>query len=134
MILELYALAGVWLILVLLISAQGAATPLAHGFAYGLGPRDEDKPRPVIAGRLDRTVRNHIESLALFLPILIALWALDASNALSGWGALTFLSGRLLFAGFYIGGVPVLRSVAFGVAGVGLAMMAAPVTQALLAL
>ena len=33
MIFELYALAGVWLILVLLISAQGAATPMSDADA-----------------------------------------------------------------------------------------------------
>ncbi|MGD2132914.1 MAG: MAPEG family protein [Maricaulaceae bacterium] len=133
MVVEIWAMIGVWAVLAALLTVQGLWTPLAHGFAYGLGPRDEAKPRSVFAGRVDRTVANHIESMALFLPVVIAAIALDASTQLSAWGALTFLVGRIAFAFFYIGGVPVLRSAAFGVSLVGLAMMMSPVVDAILA-
>ncbi|MEO1015492.1 MAG: MAPEG family protein [Pseudomonadota bacterium] len=120
---ELYALLAAGGLLFALLLIQGALTPLAHGFKYGLGPRDEAKPRSAFAGRVDRTVVNHMEGLALFVPLIVVAALAGVSSQLTVWGAAAFVGARAAFALFYIAGVPVFRSIAWGVSVVGLIMI-----------
>ena len=127
---ELTALLGVVGILFLLLVFQGALVPINQGFGWGLGSRDAQQEPSVMQGRAKRTVVNHMEGLALFLPLIIVAQLADISTPMTVWGAGLFLAGRAAFALLYLGGVAVLRSVAWAVSVTGLIMFAIPLINA----
>ena len=127
---ELVSLMGAVAILFLLLMFQGALVPLAQGFGWGLGSRDSEREATILQGRARRTIANHLEGLAMFAPVVIVAHLADVSTTLTVWGAGIFLIGRAAFAALYIAGVPVLRSLAWGVSITGLIMTAIPVISA----
>ena len=73
-----------------------------------------------------KAARNLAENLPVFLGLgLLALLVEGANMALAVWGAQVFVLSRILYAGVYIAGVPLVRSVVFTVGLAGLIMMAA---------
>jgi uncharacterized MAPEG superfamily protein len=59
-------------------------------------------------------VRNHVEGLALFAPLVLVADAAGVSNPWTQGAALFYLVMRLLHAGFYAGGITPLRSISWG--------------------
>ena len=129
---ELLALVGVVGILFLILMYQGALVPLNQGFGWGLGSRDLQCDKTVSQGRAARTVANHLEATAMFAPLIIVAHLADVSTTVTVWGAGLFLASRAAFACLYLAGVPVLRSVAWGISIIGLLMIAAELVRAAL--
>jgi uncharacterized MAPEG superfamily protein len=101
---------------------------MAHqrGLRWALGPRDEPVP-PLsgIAGRLERCLRNFLETFVLFLA---ATWLADSSGHTGGLvllGAQLYLWGRVLYVPLYASGVPVVRTLAWAVASAGIVLILA---------
>ena len=130
MTIELQALLAVTAILFVLLVIQGALVPVTHGFGWGLGPRDEPRSPSVMQGRASRIVANHLEGMALFVPLVVVAAAAGVSTPLTQTGALVFAAARAAFAVIYFFGVPVLRSAAWGVSVLGLAMIAFDLVRA----
>jgi uncharacterized MAPEG superfamily protein len=124
MITETQSLLGVTALFAALILLQGALTGRYHGARYGLGPRDEPIEKTVLERRIQRTISNHLEGMALFIPLVMALEAKAISTSLTQAGAMTFLAARVAFSVLYLLGVPLLRTVAWIVGVSGLVMMA----------
>ena len=108
----------------LLLAIQGALTPIFHGFKWGLGPRDDAREPTKFQGRANRIVANQIEAMVLFVPLIFIVHATGASSEATVTGAWVFFISRMLFALVYFLGIPVLRSFVWGVAVVGLCMIA----------
>ncbi len=123
MSIEFQALFGVTALLLALLCVQGGLVPATHGFKWGLGPRDEPRDPSVLQGRLSRIVANHLEGMAMFVPLILIAHLSDISTSLTQAGALVFLAGRAAFAVIYFIGIPVLRSASWTVAMVGLFMI-----------
>ncbi len=119
MSIELQALFGGVVILLVLLSVQGGLVPAIHGFKWGLGPRDEPRDPSVLQGRVSRIVANHIEGMAMFAPLVLIAHLIGLSTPLTQWGALIFIAGRVAFSVVYFLGIPVLRSAMWGVATTG---------------
>jgi uncharacterized MAPEG superfamily protein len=94
------------------------------GFKAMLGGRDEVRPLTGWGGRVVRAYSNLIDNLVLFGAVVLSVHVVGASNDASALGALIFLACRVAHAIFYIGGVPVLRTVVY-LGGVGGTMMVA---------
>ncbi len=92
------------------------------GFKAMLGPRDGLPPLTGWGGRVVRAYANLMDNLVLFGAVVLTIHVVGASNEMTALGAVIFFVSRLAHAVFYIGGVPVLRTVAYlgGVAGIGL--------------
>lgn len=114
-----------------LLAIQGAMTPVFHGFKWGLGPRDQAREPTVLQGRANRVVANHLEAMLLFVPLILTTHITGAASDMTVNGAWTFLVSRILFALVYFIGIPVLRSLIWGVAVVGLIMIATDLFAAL---
>ena len=63
-------------------------------------------------GRLARNVRNQIEGMALFVPLVVIASITGISNGWTQWGALIFVCARLAYVPFYAFGIKGLRSMA----------------------
>jgi uncharacterized MAPEG superfamily protein len=88
------------------------------------GPRDESVPAYTgAAGRLDRAFRNYMETFPLFAAALIAAYLMAKLGPLTVWGAGLYVAGRALYVPLYVAGVPVLRSLVWTLASVGLVMV-----------
>ncbi len=120
---EFQALFGVAAMLLVLLFIQGGLAPAIHGFKWGLGPRDEPRDPSVLQGRMKRIVANHLEGMAIFVPLILIAHLSGVSTPLTVAGAVLFLTARAAFAIIYMIGVPVLRSAAWGAGFVGLAMI-----------
>lgn len=120
---ELKILVWVVALLFALLSYQGALVPINHGFKWGLGSRDEPRTPTVSQERARRTIANHLEGMAMFVPLILAAHLAGISNEATVWGAGLFLAGRVAFAICYLAGIPMLRSLSWGVSIVGLAMI-----------
>ena len=75
------------------------------------------------AGRAMRAHRNMLENLVLFAIVVLVAKAIGVSNGMTVLGAEVFVAGRVAHAVLYIIGVPWLRTAAFAVSLVGLAMI-----------
>ncbi len=89
--------------------------------AVNLGPRfvmsDRSRPPPDdgFSGRVGRTLRNNLESAAMFIPVTVSIALLHGTSALSVDAALLYVLARVLFTLFYWLGSNKARSTAWTV-------------------
>lgn len=124
MTVEILSIAVLCVILLLTTFVQGSLVPLTHGFRWGLGSRNDPVVETAVQGRFARCVQNQIEAICIYVPITAIVVFLDRTSELSAVASWLVIVGRALFVPFYVFGVFGLRSVAYGVATVGLLMMA----------
>ncbi len=89
-----------------------------------VGPRDNPPETSVQGRRSERALANGIEGMVPFIALALLLIVVpgDADRGLPG--AQLFVVCRFLYAGIYIAGIPVLRSIVWTVGHLGLLLMA----------
>jgi uncharacterized MAPEG superfamily protein len=94
------------------------------GVDFNAGPRDEPGP-PVgkVTGRLKRAQANLYETLPLFAAAVLIAHVAGREGALTLWGAWLYLLARIVYVPLYAFGAPYVRSFAWTVAMLGLAMI-----------
>lgn len=77
------------------IVAASHAASLQCGYWWTASARDEAAP-PLrgVAGRLDRALRNYLETFPLFAAVVLVAHASGTHNALTVWGAQLYLWAR----------------------------------------
>ena len=117
------AVLGLFVLQTFLPSAMRARSGEADQIAYLRSNRDARPAAPVMAGRMERALRNLMEALPVFLPL--ALLA-EIKGIEGGWaltGAAVFFFARLAYVPAYASGIPLLRSAVWTVGHAGLVMM-----------
>jgi len=118
-------LLGYTLVLALVhIMAAAQARTKQYGTTWNTGARDETMPplRPVPA-RLERAQANLLETLPLFAAAVLAVVAAGRTGVLSEVGAWMYLLGRLVYLPLYALGVPVVRTIVWATASLGLVLV-----------
>jgi uncharacterized MAPEG superfamily protein len=94
------------------------------GLDYNMSARDAPAPpmRPVTA-RLKRAQDNLFETLPLFAAAVLIAHVAGREDALTLWGSWAYFGARVLYVPLYAFGVPMLRSLVWGVAIAGLVML-----------
>ncbi|WP_376704794.1 MAPEG family protein [Mesorhizobium sp. ISC25] len=111
------------LCLIQVIIASHAAS-LQRGYRWTASSRDaEVSPLTGIAGRLDRALRNFLETFPVFVTAVFLVHVLGRESALSEWGAGLYFSARLVYLPLYATGVFLLRSLIWNVAFAGIALL-----------
>jgi uncharacterized MAPEG superfamily protein len=105
----------------MLVAVQGAM--LQVGLPTLAGNRENMPAIAGWAGRAARAHRNMLESMALFVPLVVIAVISGKANAMTLLGAQVFFWARLVYAGVYIAGVPWLRTGVWGVSVIGLILM-----------
>ena len=109
--------------LVQIIAASHAAS-LQRGYRWTASPRDEKvEPLRGVAGRLNRALRNFVETFPLFAAVVLAAHVTDTHNALTEWGARLYFWGRVAYVLLYAAGVPLISSLLWNVATIGIALI-----------
>lgn len=90
-----------------------------------LGPRDNLPPRENVFGiRGERANHNFKETLPWALGLLILVQITAQANGLTALGAWIYFWARVAYLPIYVFGLPVIRSLAFGLSLAGLGLMA----------
>lgn len=94
------------------------------GIVYNMGPRDSAGPpvRPITA-RLQRAQANLFETLPIFAAAVLIAHVSGRTDATTLLGAQLYLGARVLYVPLYAAGIPVVRSIVWGVSLVGLIMV-----------
>ncbi len=123
---EFILLAATLVLALAQILAAGAARTAELGAKWNAGPRDGTPPPPgKLAGRLMRAQANLFETLPLFIAAVLMAHVAGKDGALTAWGAHLYFFGRLAYVPLYAFGVAYVRSLAWGVAALGLILIIA---------
>jgi uncharacterized MAPEG superfamily protein len=106
------------------IIASAIATTAQYGSQWNLSARDDPMP-PLkgIAGRLRRALRNFLETFPLFAAAVLIADATNRHGALAVWGSQIYFWARLVYLPIYAAGIPVIRTVVWCVATIGIVMV-----------
>ena len=111
-----------------LIAATGANQ--AVGLPTLAGNREGLPDLTGWAGRAKRAHLNMIENLVLFTTLVLIAAAAGKANAMTAMGAMIFFWGRLAYAVIYLAGVAWLRTAAWFVSVIGMALIAIELLKA----
>lgn len=119
------AFGALLLIIHIIIATQ--AKNMQYGAKWNIGPRDDAVPAPSpITGRLARAEANFLETFPIAIVALLGVVIANrtsASTALGGW---IWLGARVVYIPLYWAGVPVIRTICWGISIVGLAFVIWP--------
>jgi uncharacterized MAPEG superfamily protein len=83
---------------ILQIIAASHAASLQRGYKWTASPRDAKvEPLRGVAGRLDRALRNFVETFPLFAAVVLVAHVTDTHDALTEWGARLYFWGRVAY-------------------------------------
>lgn len=106
----------------IVLSSQAAS--LQYGYRWAASARDQAMPPLTgVAGRLERALRNFMETFPLFASAVLIANAIDRHNWMTVWGAQLYFWGRLAYVPLYASGVPLLRSMVWNVATIGIILV-----------
>src|SRR4030095_3363100 len=99
------------------IVAASHSASLQRGDRWSASARDEPVgPLHGVAGRLDRALRNFLETFPLFAAVVLTAAAVGRHNALTEWGAQLYFWGRVVYMPLYSAGISLVRSLVWNVA------------------
>ena len=117
---------GAVLLLVHLIIATQAKNQ-QYGARWNIGPRDEPLAPPLpMTGRLIRAQANFLETFPIAIVALLGVVIANRTSATTALGGWIWLGARVAYLPLYALGVPVVRTIAFTVSIVGLALVLKP--------
>jgi uncharacterized MAPEG superfamily protein len=94
-----------------------------RNFAWLAGPRDDQRPVGVVAARLDRALRNFLETFPLFAAALIGCIFAQKLGTLTLYGSGLYVIARALYVPLYASGVAVVRTLVWTVSVIGIVMV-----------
>lgn len=123
---ELTYLVYAVILLIAHVLIQATFSDLAKGIGWALGPQDEPRDQPPVPARIERALRNYLETLPAFIALALILKVTDLGTSGSALGAAIWFWARVAYIPAYASGVPLVRSVAFFASLGGLALMILP--------
>jgi uncharacterized MAPEG superfamily protein len=117
-------------LLLVLVLIQAAAGVVAQGPIPMANSRDDLPPPKPFQARTKRVVDNHREGLIIFAPFVLAAAVAHVSNYWTVLGAELFFYSRLIHAGLYLAGVPMIRPLVWAVGLAGTVMVLFAVLRA----
>ena len=103
--------------------ATGQFATMQHGLAYNMGPRDEAKPLTGVGARVQRAFANYMQTFPFFAAVVLIAHVADRHSWLTATGAHLYFWARLAYVPLYAAGTPVVRTVAFLVATLGIVLI-----------
>ena len=103
----------------ILLSSHAASRQ--YGYRWASSARDQGMPPLTgVAARLERASRNFMETFPLFAAAVLVASIIDRHSWMTVWGARLYFWGRLAYLPLYARGVPLVRSMAWNVATIGI--------------
>ena len=117
-----YLLFSVVLTAVQVVIAAAAANHVV-GLTTLAGNRDRLPEYTGFAGRAKRAHLNMLENMVVFTALVLIAAVAGKANATTATGAMIFFWARVAYAVIYLIGIPWLRTLAWAVSVVGMAMI-----------
>jgi uncharacterized MAPEG superfamily protein len=109
--------------LVQIVVASHSAS-FQRGYRWTASSRDEVvEPLRGVAGRLDRALRNFLETFPLFAAVVLSAHAAGRHSAFTEWGAQLYFWARVAYLPLYAAGIPLVRSMVWNVAVAGILLV-----------
>jgi uncharacterized MAPEG superfamily protein len=108
-------------LLQVLLSAHSAS--LQVGYRYTATAREARPALTGVAGRLERALRNFLETFPLFAVAVLLVHVTNRQGTLSATGAAMYLAARIVYVPLYAAAVPLARSLVWNVATVGILLL-----------
>ena len=103
------------------IIASSHAASLQRGYRWTASARDEPvQPLTGVAGRLERALKNFLETFPLFVALVFVAQLSGIHNQLTEWGSFLYLGARVAYLPLYAFGVFLVRSLVWNVAAAGM--------------
>ena len=121
---ELTMLAWTLVLALVQIFLTAALRTKETGLSFNMSARDgaAPPPRPLTA-RMQRAQANLFETLPLFVAAVLIAQVAGRHSSQTVLGCELYLAARVLYVPLYAAGVPVLRTLVFGVSVWGLIML-----------
>ena len=127
MAVELKILAWGALLLFVYVFAAIRAKTQQYGRKWNMSARDEELPPPnPLTGRLMRAQANFEETFPIAIVALLGVVVAGRTSQWTAIGGWLWLGARLVYLPLYALGVPVVRTLAYTVSIIGLAMVLRP--------
>jgi len=127
MAVELQLLAAAVVIGLVQLLWGAAAARRQLGLKWAAGPRDEARPLEGVAARLDRALRNFLETFPFFAAAVIVAYLGGKLGDLTLWGGALYVAARALYVPLYAAGAPMVRSLVWFASMVGLFLVIAAI-------
>lgn len=104
------------------VAVQATAMTLRHGLGWNVSARDgaRTKDLGLLEGRAARALRNFLETFPVFAALTLALVVSGRGGGEGARAAALYVWARAAYLPIYLLGVPVLRTLAYGVAIAGI--------------
>ena len=127
MAVELKILAFGALLLVVHIFTATRFKTAQYGRKWNIGARDEALPPPTpFTGRTMRAQANFEETFPIAIVSLLGVVLANRTSDMTALGGWIWLGARVTYLPLYAAGIPVIRTIAFVISMVGLAMVLWP--------
>jgi len=104
----------------------GALATRSRGMRWNIGNRDvEGPPVSAVAARAQRASHNFLETFPFFAAALLCAMVAQRDGGVAVLGAQLYFWARVAYLPIYVFGVPVIRSLVWGVSLVGILMVVA---------
>ena len=118
------AATGAWALIITVV--QGTRNVVVLGLPTAAGNEYDLTPWTGWNDRLNKAMRNLIEAIAIFGPVVVAVQILGLTNETTALGAQVFFYGRVAHTLAFTAGIPYLRTTAWFVGVVGIVMVGWP--------
>ena len=118
------------ILLIAHVFAQATLSALSKGLGWALGPQDDDRDQHLYADRLQKALRNYLETFPAFAALALILAVTDSGTSGTALGAALYFWGRVAYIPCRLSGLPLVRSIAWFTAIGGIVMMMLPLFSA----
>ncbi len=118
-----YLIFAVVLVLIQLV-LQATAGFLTVGFGGLVGSRDDDILTEGILGRFERSYYNMLETFPVFAALVLAVQVTESWSTTTALAVQIYFWARVVYVPVYVAGIPVLRTLIWIAAMVGILMLA----------
>ena len=124
---ELKILALSTIVLLFYIVAATQSKTAQYGAKWNMGPRDDAVPAPSpITGRLLRAQANFLETYPIAIIALLGVVVANKTSATTALGGWVWLGARVIYWPLYAAGIPLIRTIVWGISIAGLVMVIWP--------
>src|SRR5262245_25368266 len=113
------------------VIASSHAASLQRGYRWTASARDEPlQPLTGMAGRLERALNNYLETFPFFVALVVVAQLAGIHSRLTEWGSFLYLGARVAYLPLYAFGIPLVRSLVWNVAAIGMLLFVVAILRA----
>ncbi len=121
MAIELQMLAWAIALGIVQLLLGAALSSQQRGLGWNVSARDgESKPLTGVAARMDRALKNFLETFGFFAAAVLAVVVAQRTSANTALGAQLYFWARVAYVPVYAAGIPYVRTLIWAVSLVGL--------------